>query len=41
MTCTVLPLLRQAAACLDGALRGRSNRVAIVVAIAAALFATR
>lgn len=41
MTNSWLPLLRQAAACLDGALRGRSNRVAIVVAIAAALFATR
>lgn len=41
MTCTVSPLLRQAAACLDGARCARSNRIAIGVAIAAALFATR
>ena len=40
MTRPVLPLLRQAAACLDGALRRRSNRLAIVVAIAAAFLAT-
>ena len=40
MTCTVLPLLRQAAACLDGAPGLRSNHIAIAVALLAAFFAT-
>lgn len=39
MNRTVMPLARQAAACLDGTLRTLSTRLAIVVAIAAALAA--
>ncbi len=39
MTHTVLPLLRQAAACLDGAACTVANRLAIVVAIATAIAA--
>ena len=41
MTHTVLPLLRQAAACLDGSLCTFSSRFAIVVAIATAIASSR
>ena len=41
MNRTVMPLPRQAAACLDGVLRSFSSRLAIVVAIATALAVAR
>ena len=37
MNRTVMPLPRQAAACLDGSLRTFSSRFAVVVAIATAI----